>query len=173
MPSFPDFSTSPTTTTTTTTTQLTTTTTAPADPESASFYRLRDIASDDLSFVTSSLEDQWVAQLSAKRPGLQAEGIIWDNAQILREHLQLRQQYPGARLALVGQLVKLLCTGLLGHCRWHQLSRQKQCTGLVQQPQPRSRPLLCHSPSWLIRSRGLRSWCMHDGNGHTFKISEE
>jgi hypothetical protein len=103
-PSFPDLSTSPTTTTTTTTTQRTTTTStaSPADPESASFNRLRDIATDDDSFVTSSLEDHWVAQLSAKRPGLQAEGIIWDNAQILREHLQLRQQYPGARLLWSG-----------------------------------------------------------------------
>ena len=40
--------------------------------------------------------------MSSKRPGLKAEGIVWDNVQILREHTQLRQEYPGARLLWSG-----------------------------------------------------------------------
>jgi hypothetical protein len=41
-------------------------------------------------------------QLSSKRRGLVAEGITWNNATTLREHLQLRQQFPGVRLLRSG-----------------------------------------------------------------------
>jgi hypothetical protein len=79
-----------------------TTTPVPVDPESSSLNQLKATANADRPFVTSSLADRWVAQVSSKRPGLKAEGIVWDNTQILREHLQLRQQYPGARLLWSG-----------------------------------------------------------------------
>jgi serine/threonine-protein kinase len=74
----------------------------PADPDSASLNQLWAITNDDRAFVASSLADRWVAQLSSKRPGLQAEGIVWGNVQILQDNLQLRQQYPGARLLWSG-----------------------------------------------------------------------
>ncbi|MDT5224772.1 MAG: serine/threonine kinase PknH, partial [Mycobacterium sp.] len=45
--------------------------------------------------------DRWVPQLSSKRPGVVDNGVTWDNAMALQEHLRLRQQY-GARLLLSG-----------------------------------------------------------------------
>jgi hypothetical protein len=95
MPSFPSF---PTTSTTTTTA----TSTVAVDPESDSLNRLRAIATDDRFYAMSSLDNRWIAQISSKRAGLRAEGITWNYVQILREHLQLRQQYPGARLLWSG-----------------------------------------------------------------------
>lgn len=64
--------------------------------------KLRALADDDRAFVSSSLHNLWVPQISSKRVGLQAEGVTWDNAQILREHLLLRQQYPNSRLLWSG-----------------------------------------------------------------------
>lgn len=80
-----------------------TTATAPAAPqrgdnESASFDALRAIANSDRPYVTRQLADRWVPQLSSKRPGLVADGIVWNNAETLREHLDLRLQYPEVRL---------------------------------------------------------------------------
>ena len=70
----------------------------PEDPESASLAQLRRIAHDDHPFVTGWLADRWVPQISSKRLGLVAEGTVWNNAKILSEHLQLRAQFPEARL---------------------------------------------------------------------------
>jgi serine/threonine-protein kinase len=56
----------------------------------------------DHPIVASQLADRWVPQLSSKRLGLVAEGITWNNAAILREHLQLRQQYLDTRLLWSG-----------------------------------------------------------------------
>jgi hypothetical protein len=64
--------------------------------------QLQRIASDDRAFVTRWLADRWVPQLSSKRLGLVAEGTIWNNAKILSEHLQLRAQFPEARLLWAG-----------------------------------------------------------------------
>ncbi|BBX87363.1 hypothetical protein [Mycolicibacterium aubagnense] len=77
-------------------------TAVPTDPESDSFSQLKAIANDDRHYVANWLADQWVPQLSSKRPGLVAEGIVWDNTTTLREYLQLRQKYPGARLLWSG-----------------------------------------------------------------------
>lgn len=74
----------------------------PANSEAASLAQLRAFANADRSVVTSQLADRWVPQLSSKRVGLVAEGTTWNNSAILREHLQLRQQYPGARLLWSG-----------------------------------------------------------------------
>lgn len=68
------------------------------DNESASFDALRAIANSDRPFVTRQLADQWVPQLSSKRPGMVADGIVWNNAETLREHLDLRLKYPEVRL---------------------------------------------------------------------------
>lgn len=67
----------------------------PADPEADSLQQLQQQASSDRSFVKDKLAGWWIPQLSSKRPGLRAEGIVWDNVQILREHLQLRSSIQG------------------------------------------------------------------------------
>ena len=75
---------------------------ASGDDESASFDALRALANADRPFVSSQLADRWVAQLSAKQPGLVADGITWHNAETLREHLDLRLKYPEVRLLWTG-----------------------------------------------------------------------
>ncbi|MGZ4513357.1 MAG: serine/threonine-protein kinase, partial [Mycobacterium sp.] len=77
-------------------------TATPADPESASLAELQRIANDDRPFVTRWLADSWVPQISSKRIGIAAEGTVWNYAKILDEHLQLRAQFPGARLLWSG-----------------------------------------------------------------------
>ena len=74
----------------------------PTDPESRSLAALRAYANADRPFVTAQFADRWVPQLSSKRPGLVADGITWNNATTLDEHLQLRRQYPGVRLLWSG-----------------------------------------------------------------------
>lgn len=64
--------------------------------------QLRRIASDDRAFVTRWLADRWVPQISSKQLDLVAEGTAWNNAKILSEHLQLRAQFPEARLLWAG-----------------------------------------------------------------------
>ncbi|WP_245819650.1 outer membrane protein assembly factor BamB family protein [Rhodococcoides yunnanense] len=73
------------------------------DVETTSLDALRAQANADLPFVTNDLADRWVAQISAKRVGLDAADINgapvhWSAEQILRQHLQLRLTYPEVRL---------------------------------------------------------------------------
>jgi hypothetical protein len=70
----------------------------PMDPEE----QLRQIANGDGPFVSVRLADRWVPQLSSKRPGVVDQGIVWDNATTLQEHLQLRERYH-ARLLWSGE----------------------------------------------------------------------
>jgi hypothetical protein len=70
--------------------------------EADSLNRLRDIANDDRPYVAGFLADTWTPQISSKRVGLEAEGTVWDNAQILDEHLRLRRAYPDVRLLWSG-----------------------------------------------------------------------
>ncbi len=74
----------------------------PTDSESRSLAALQAYANADRPFVTAQLAERWVPQLSSKRPGLVADGISWNNATTLDEHLQLRRQYPGVRLLWSG-----------------------------------------------------------------------
>jgi hypothetical protein len=74
----------------------------PADPEAAAVQRMRQIANSDRPFVNAVLTDRWVAQLSSKRPGVVDAGVVWDNAMILQEHLDLRERYPEVRLLWSG-----------------------------------------------------------------------
>jgi serine/threonine-protein kinase len=76
----------------------TTVTSAPQDPA----QQLHQIANDDRSYVRTQLADRWVPQLSSKRPGVVDNGVVWDNAMTLQEHLTLRQRYPNARLLWSG-----------------------------------------------------------------------
>lgn len=64
---------------------------------------LRVQVDTDRPFVQSRLADRWIAQLSAKRPGLVAPEVdgrvvTWTPCEILRQHLRMRLQYPEVRL---------------------------------------------------------------------------
>lgn len=76
---------------TTTTTTTTTTAAAPGD-------QLRDQSQQDRTEMMGSHNGRWVAQLSSKHEGLEAEGRTWSEADILAEHQQLRSRYGQARL---------------------------------------------------------------------------
>jgi hypothetical protein len=121
------------------------------DDESASFDALRAIANSDRPFVTKQLADRWVPQLSSKRPGLVADGITWNNAEILREHLDLRLKYPEVRLLWTGEWstfsvadfwVTIAGTtfpdaeGALAWCRDHGLDRDHCYAKLVSTTHP-------------------------------------
>nr|WP_225952660.1 serine/threonine-protein kinase [Mycobacterium sp. OAS707] len=75
--------------------------TAAPDPEAASLEQLRQIAAGDHASILANANDQWVPQLSSKRPGVFDQGVVWDNVRTLQEHLRLRQQY-GAKLLWSG-----------------------------------------------------------------------
>ncbi len=67
---------------------------APAiDQETSSTLQLRQLAANDRPYIGAVLADFWIPQLSAKRPGVVDQGMVWDNALALQEHLQLRQRY--------------------------------------------------------------------------------
>jgi serine/threonine-protein kinase len=68
--------------------------TPPADP----LQQLQQLAAQDESYIVVNLADRWVPQLSTKRPGVHDDGIVYDNAAILQEHLRLRQQYDAKLL---------------------------------------------------------------------------
>jgi hypothetical protein len=71
---------------------------AHGSPDAAAEAGLLDLAAADHAEVKSRLENRWVPQISSKRTGLVAEGITWDEAEILREHLSLRQRFDDVRL---------------------------------------------------------------------------
>jgi serine/threonine-protein kinase len=78
-----------------------TTASAPAAPETP-LQRLQQLANSDRPIVKTELANHWVPQLSSKRPGVVDDGVVWDNAKTLQQHLQLRQRYPGVRLLWSG-----------------------------------------------------------------------
>ncbi|WP_094273790.1 hypothetical protein [Rhodococcus sp. OK302] len=82
--------------------------TAPAPPatgdaEQASYNALRAIADADRPVVLSQLGEKWVPQISSKRLGLVADGVTWNNTEMLREHLELRLRYPNVKLLWSGE----------------------------------------------------------------------
>lgn len=72
--------------------------TSSTDPEAASTQQLRQLATTDRPYVAALLADKWVPQLSAKRPGVVDDGVVWTNALALQEHLRLRRQYDAKLL---------------------------------------------------------------------------
>lgn len=64
---------------------------------------LKELRDNDYRVVLGGLANRWVPQVSSKRVGLVAEGKTWTNADILRDHLNLRQRFTGARLVWSGQ----------------------------------------------------------------------
>ncbi|MFZ0833661.1 MAG: serine/threonine-protein kinase, partial [Mycobacterium sp.] len=69
-----------------------TSTKTPTTPtaDQAALARLRATAEHDRSLVPT---DQWVAQLSSKRPGTQDDGIVYDYPAIWDHYLRFRQHY--------------------------------------------------------------------------------
>lgn len=70
--------------------------------EDASLQRLRALADNDRPYVAALLADRWVPQISSKRVGLVADGMTWDNARILDQHMRMRATYPDVRLLWSG-----------------------------------------------------------------------
>lgn len=66
--------------------------------EGTATYALKELADYDRGFVNSTLENFWVPQISSKKVGLRADGIVYTNEDILRNHLNLRERYDGVRL---------------------------------------------------------------------------
>lgn len=75
---------------------------ASGDLDAAAHSALVDIAIADRAYIDANLLNLWQPQLSSKRPGLFADGISWNYPEIVREHLQLRQRFPTARLVWSG-----------------------------------------------------------------------
>ena len=70
--------------------------------DEAALRALRAQAEADRADVRNRLADRWIPQVSSKQVGLFADGIRWDNAAILREHMALRLRYPDVRLLWSG-----------------------------------------------------------------------
>jgi hypothetical protein len=70
--------------------------------DAAARSALADIAAADRADIDANLLNVWQPQLSSKRPGLFADWISWSALEIVREHMQLRQRFPGARLVWSG-----------------------------------------------------------------------
>ena len=119
--------------------------------EDVSLNRLRAIASEDRPYAAAMLTDIWVPQISSKRVGLEAEGTVWDNAQILDEHLRLRQVYPDVRLLWSGDwstydgrnywvtVVGLTSSNypdVLAWCTYHGFSRDNCAAKVVSTSHP-------------------------------------
>lgn len=64
----------------------------PSDPEAAALAQLQSLITNDES-VVASLAEQWVPQLSSKELGLEWEGVTYTYQEILREHLDLREEH--------------------------------------------------------------------------------
>jgi hypothetical protein len=80
---------------------------APALPpgttvDSQSYAGLRSMQGSDSPSVQRDVADRWVPQLSSKRVGLVADGITWQNADILKAQFDYRARYPQSRLLWSG-----------------------------------------------------------------------
>ncbi|REO53739.1 hypothetical protein DSI90_06125, partial [Mycobacterium tuberculosis] len=63
---------------------------------------LVELRDSDFPYVRVGIANRWVPQVSSKRVGLVAAGKTWTSADILRDHLALRQRFGGARLVWSG-----------------------------------------------------------------------
>jgi eukaryotic-like serine/threonine-protein kinase len=72
----------------------------PVDPQAAALAQLQQYANGDREYVRDQLAERWVPQLSSKRQGLYdaEDGVTYDNASILQEHLQLRSRFDAKLL---------------------------------------------------------------------------
>lgn len=79
-------------------------TSTPAEPTTpqGALAELRRLLREDRP-AADALVDQWVPQLSAKRPGLVANGITYDYVEILRDFQSIQARYPDALLLFSGE----------------------------------------------------------------------
>ena len=70
--------------------------------DAAAYSALIDIVAADRPYIDANLLEVWQPQLSSKRPGLYYDGITWQANDIVREHMQLRQRYPDAKMVWSG-----------------------------------------------------------------------
>ncbi|OBB77402.1 hypothetical protein A5759_03940 [Mycobacterium sp. 852014-52144_SCH5372336] len=68
------------------------------DVQSVAGAALTELSDSDYPAVKASMANHWVPQISSKQVGLFTDGITYQNADILRNHLSLRQQYDSVRL---------------------------------------------------------------------------
>ncbi|MBI4884615.1 MAG: hypothetical protein HY826_11255 [Actinobacteria bacterium] len=68
------------------------TTTVPADPVLAATNQLQALVTQDRP-TADALVGKWVPQLSAKRVGLKADGIVYSAVEILADHTELRNAH--------------------------------------------------------------------------------
>lgn len=65
--------------------------------------QLADIAASDSSYIETSVIEQWVPQISSKRPDVPLpDGSVWDAGSILADHRSWRSAYPRVRLLWSG-----------------------------------------------------------------------
>lgn len=79
----------------------------PADPEHGSADGvakavLGELRDTDYPVVRDGAANRWVPQVSSKRAGLVVDGRTLTNADVLRDHLDFRQRFSGARLVYSG-----------------------------------------------------------------------
>ena len=72
----------------------------PVDPQAAALGQLQQFANSDRDYVRDQLAERWVPQLSSKRVGIYdaEDGITYDNASILQEHMRLRSRFDAKLL---------------------------------------------------------------------------
>lgn len=75
---------------------------AKATPAVGQTQELVELRDSDFPYVRVGIANRWVPQVSSKRVGLVAAGKTWTSADILRDHLALRQRFGGARLVWSG-----------------------------------------------------------------------
>lgn len=68
------------------------------DPNGDAGRELATQSQTDSAQVRSGYDHRWVAQISAKWPGVEAEGRVWDNQSILAEYQQMKAKYPNVKL---------------------------------------------------------------------------
>ncbi|MGE2832706.1 hypothetical protein [Mycobacterium sp. SMC-4] len=63
---------------------------------------LEELRDADYGYVSGSIENRWIAQISSKKPGITVEGKTLTSADVLSDHLDLRTKYDGTRLVWSG-----------------------------------------------------------------------
>lgn len=80
----------------------------PAEPEHGSVDGvaravLGELRDSDYPFLRGVASNRWVPQVSSKRAGLVVDGRTLTDADVLRDHLNFRERFNGARLVYSGQ----------------------------------------------------------------------
>jgi hypothetical protein len=70
--------------------------------DSQAYAGLRSMQGSDSASVQRDVVDRWVPQLSSKRVGLVADGITWQNTDILKAQFDYRGRFPQSRLLWSG-----------------------------------------------------------------------